>query len=571
MATEEELEFQKEYNKLKAQQQAAEKLANENLVEKLNDVKSLTSIIQDNIKEYTNSLDKSGVLAEFFGNKMSLVTKTTIASQAAFAGIVAGALKASDTINKIQKATGISYKNAAIFQANLGLAAANSGKLFVNSFELNKAFGALTQQTGLFADFGNEALITFTALNKQIGLSEEQSGRLSLLARIQNENTEGVLENTVATVSAISKQNGVAISARAILDEISSASSAIVVSLGMNPELLAEAAAEAKLFGANLAIVDGIAESLLNFESSIEAELQAELLTGKQLNFERARLLALNNDLAGVTEEIKNNEALTSEFASGNRIEQQAIADAIGLSRDQLADIVMGQELARLGAERFKDEFGEVAYQQLTAQSASEKFQETLTKIQSIIGDIGTILAPIIDGFASIVGALVESVPFAAALVGIMTTLAARSVATAISSITIAAAQSGGLIGLIGAVPLTLGLLATIGSGIAIATADDMAYGDNTLITKNKGAIALNNDDTVIAGTNLGGGGIDYDKMATAVSKIQVGDIDYDKMAAAVSRIQVNTTTKYDSFKAESQMANHGSYQRDVRHQTRFA
>ena len=62
--------------------------------------------IKDNIKEYTNSLDKSGVLAEFFGDKMSLVTKTTIASQAAFAGIVAGALKASDTINKIQKATG---------------------------------------------------------------------------------------------------------------------------------------------------------------------------------------------------------------------------------------------------------------------------------------------------------------------------------------------------------------------------------------------------------------------------------------------------------------------------------
>ena len=118
MATEEELEFQKEYNKQKARQQAAEKLANENLVEKLNEVKSLTSVIQDNIKEYTNSLDKSGVLAEFFSDKMSLTSKAAIASQAAFAGIVAGALKASDSINKIQKATGISYKNAAIFQTN---------------------------------------------------------------------------------------------------------------------------------------------------------------------------------------------------------------------------------------------------------------------------------------------------------------------------------------------------------------------------------------------------------------------------------------------------------------------
>jgi hypothetical protein len=30
-----------------------------------------------------------------------------------------------------------------------------------------------------------------------------------------------------------------------------------------------------------------MAESLLNFESSIESELSAELLTGKDLNFER--------------------------------------------------------------------------------------------------------------------------------------------------------------------------------------------------------------------------------------------------------------------------------------------
>ena len=46
-------------------------------------------------------------------------------------------------------------------------------------------------------------------------------------------------------------------------------------------------------------------KSLLNFEQSIEAELQAELLTGRQLNLERARLAALTGDYVTLTEEIK--------------------------------------------------------------------------------------------------------------------------------------------------------------------------------------------------------------------------------------------------------------------------
>jgi hypothetical protein len=523
----------------------------EDFEEGLGRVKSLSEAIRDNLASYSKSIDRSGILAKVFEGNMSKAQIFTKLTEASAIGLAAALLKGSDSINKIQKATGLSFREARKFQNELAISAVQSGKLFVNSTELNKAFTELTAQTGLFADFGGDTLITFTALNKQIGLASEQAGKLSLLARIQSEDTEGVLDNTVATVSAISQQNGVAINAKAILDEISNTSSAIVVSLGMNPELLAEAAAEAKLFGANLATIDRVAESLLNFESSINAELQAELITGKQLNFERARLLALNNDLAGVTEEIKNNEALTAEFASGNRIEQQLIADAIGLSRDQLADIVMGQELARLGAENFREEFGEVAFQQLQAQSAAEKFQEALVKVQGIIGDIGTILAPIVDAFAFIVGAIAESKIGASILVGVFTALATKSIATAISSI-FAAGALGGPIGLIGAGAAVAGMLATIATAVTVA--DDMHYGNNMLVTKDKGTIVLNNDDTVIAGTNLGGGGIDYDKMANAISKIQV-----------------NTVQSYDSFKAQSQLANHGSYQEDVRYQTKFA
>ena len=58
---------------------------------------------------------------------------------------------------------------------------------------------------------------------------------------------------------------------------------------------------------------------------------------------------------------------------------------------------------------------------------------------------------------------------------------------------------------------------------------DDVGYGNNMLVTKNKGTIMLNNKDSVVAGTNLLGGGggnqqnFDYDRLATAMQKTKIG------------------------------------------------
>jgi hypothetical protein len=47
--------------------------------------------------------------------------------------------------------------------------------------------------------------------------------------------------------------------------------------------------------GLNLTQVDKIAEGLLDIEQSLTAEFEAEVITGKQLNLERARFFALTN------------------------------------------------------------------------------------------------------------------------------------------------------------------------------------------------------------------------------------------------------------------------------------
>ena len=456
----------------------------------------LLDLALDSATGFANKLDKSGKLAKVLNGDLNNTQKLTLASQSAFAILAKGIFDASDNIAAIAKNTGVSADEAQRLQTSFATAALESGKLFINSKDLNKAFGELSSQTGLIADFGGETLVSQATLTKQLGLSAGQAGKLSLLSRIQGKDTESVLSNTVKTVGAISKQNGVALNAKSILEEISNTSAAITVSLGKNPIALAEAASQAKLFGANLSTVDAIASSLLNFEESIANELSAELLIGKDINLEKARLLALNNDLSGLSKELADNEEIITAFATGNRIQQEAAAAAIGLSREQLAEIALQQEFNNLSAEQFRDTYGEITYEQLQSQSVSEKFASTLEAIQGIIGDIGIAFAPFLDGLATAVGFLAKNKIAAVGLVGVLTTLASISLANAISNIFASALLAGPLAGPILAAAIVAGMLATIGSATAMATQsvqDGIAPSDRGpfTITDNYGATAI--------------------------------------------------------------------------------
>ena len=468
----------------------------------------LFGLASNNLGELADQFDKSGTLSKLLSSNFKEVFTFTRLAQASFLLLVKGAFDASSNISNIAKNTGLSAGSARDLQISFAFAAADSEKLFLTSKDLNKSFLELSSQTGLIADFGSQTLVTQSTLTKQLGLSAEQAGNLSLLSRLQSEDTEGVLDNTVNTVGALVKQSGVAVNVKSILEEISNTSAAITVSLGKNPEELAKAAVQAKLFGANLETVDGIASSLLNFEESIQNELEAELLIGKDINLEKARLLALNNDLAGLSSELADNEEIINAFATGNRIQQEAAAKAIGLNREELAKIALQQDYNNLSAEQFKDTYGDVTYQQLQSQSAGEKFASVLEKIQGVIGDIGIAFSPFLDGVAKLAGFFAASKMAAAALVGVLTTLAALSIASSIATIYKSFAKIPGGFGIPLAYASVAGMLATIGTGITMATADDMistGYGDRILSTP-KGSIALNNQDTVVAGTNLGGG-----------------------------------------------------------------
>ena len=105
-------------------------------------------------------------------------------------------------------------------------------------------------------------------------------------------------------------------------------------------EGMARAAVQAARLGLELSAVGQVMDGLLNLESSIASEFEASVLLGKELNLDRARTLALNNDMEGAMKEIVKQVGSEAEFQQMNAIQRQSLADAVGLSTDQLAQMM---------------------------------------------------------------------------------------------------------------------------------------------------------------------------------------------------------------------------------------
>ena len=106
---------------------------------------------------------------------------------------------------------------------------------------------------------------------------------------------------------------------------------------------LAKAAIQARKLGMSLSTTAKIADSLLDFESSIEKEMEASLMIGKQLNFNRARARALEGDIAGAAADIAAQVGGPEALNQMNVLQRRALADSIGVSVEELSKLASGK------------------------------------------------------------------------------------------------------------------------------------------------------------------------------------------------------------------------------------
>ena len=422
-----------------------------------------------------------------------------------------------------RKLTGQSATNFSAFNDSL-----------VTSVDQIETITALSKELGINVDaaFSQETILQATELTKLLGISEETTARLAIQAEAFGFNLGEVEDAAFETVRSLGSSGQAALNVQQVLEDTGQVSGRLQVTLGKNPQALVDAAAAARKLGLSLSEVESVADGLLDFESSIRAELEAELLTGQQINLDRARGLALMNDMEGLSNEIANNQDILNAFSSKNRLAQQAIEKSLGLSSDQIAKIIFQQKMnAGLTAE----EAGKLAginEDEAKRLALQEQLDQSLAKIAQSLAPIAESFASLLENSFALYGILgLIAATKLTGLIAQLTTIGVlnrRNAASAVAS----NAAFGGPIGVALATTAVIGAIALIDNQLS-SIDDGIIDGSGGLVVSGpKGSISLNSSDTIvgnkdgiIAGTNLGGGGN---------NKELIGRI--DKLIAATER-----------------------------------
>ena len=320
----------------------------------------------------------------------------------------------SQELADLQKGFGISRKEALGLRKEASVIASETGNIAIQSkdvlktiHELNKSFG--TTSTILRDDIVSE----MAKLGKLTDMSAESQANFARFANMSGKNAAVITKETRRAVVNAEQEKGLRVDINETLDEAGKINGQIAAQLGGNVTKLAQAVTVAKQFGMTLEGVAAAGAQLLNFESSISNELEAELLIGKELNLERARLAALTGDYETLTREINANIGDFGDFTKMNVIQQEALAKSVGMTADGLSDILLKNENIEALAQEARLAGDEDLAKQLEARSAQEKFNDTVEKLKGLFTDIvGGPLSGILDLFGNILGAVGSVVKF---------------------------------------------------------------------------------------------------------------------------------------------------------------
>ena len=327
-------------------------------------------------------------------------------------------------------------QNTKDFGRSLGVSDAVASKVAASARSIGSAMGITTTMATQAANqiysaldgaeqVSQKTLDTFMKLNVFAGMSAESLASMYRFAKLTGESAADVAQDIATTARESIRSMKVNVSMKQVMEGVAKTSNIIKLSFKGSAEELTKAFVSSKKLGLELQKVDDIAGSLLNFEDSIAAEMEAELLTGKNLNLEKAREAALLGDNAKLMEEIKQSGIDQLFLNAKTRPEQEAIARALGMSRESMADMVseakaneaintelvdtQAQSLAAMqsiasASERF------AASQEATALSAAKsgtlfiQLEQAMLKLEAAARPIlEAVFVPLLDVFTKII------------------------------------------------------------------------------------------------------------------------------------------------------------------------
>ena len=257
-----------------------------------------------------------------------------------------------------------------------------------------KAASALGDVFSSHHHIQKDTLDTVVLLEKQFGIAAESSA-----SAINNVMKIGGVSAAQATkiithAGQVASKHG--LNFAKIMDDVANAGDDVLLFSGGSAKNLAKAAVEARKMGTSIDEMASAADSLLDFESSINAQMQASTMLGRNINLNRLRALAMEGDAEEMAKEQLRLLKEQGGLRNLNRFQQKSLAEAMGVELSTLYNLektenqrVQRQEdLAKLAAEGNALAIKQLADQEKQVseiqKSSSEVLAEELQKTQEL-------------------------------------------------------------------------------------------------------------------------------------------------------------------------------------------
>lgn len=363
-------------------------------------------------KKSLGAFGKLKVMAKGFGAAM----KTSLGPMGIILGLIGAIQKAyqkgaeavkrmSSENTGLARTLGTSQKNANKLAGEMRGIASEMG---ITGGAAIQAAGGIYSSLDGAEKLSRSTLATFTKLSVFAGLSAENVADIQKFAKLAGKEGGVIAEEMASTAQQTIKANKLNISMRGLMQAVGKQSAIVKLNSKGSATQMVKQVAQAKALGLEMSKVEAIASGMLDLESSLAAEMEAELLTGKELNLEKAREAALNNDNATLMEEIKNQFGSIEEFQNMNRVQQEAFGKAVGLSRDGLAEmLVTSKENEATNTDMVSTQDKSLAAMQSMA-SVAEGLQASEEGRQAAFAKIFTLLSPIVELFKDLQPLIME-------------------------------------------------------------------------------------------------------------------------------------------------------------------
>jgi len=411
-----------------------------------------------------------------------------VGAAALFGALIGIATKFAGMIDSIGQSFGSLSVMGEPFKNDLLDASVEATKLGGGMADVSAITSTLASNFGMNVNEAAKLSSKVFDTSKAIGLSVDEGanlfGVLTQTANLSADQAEKLAEGAFQ----LARQAGVA--PNAVLKDIAGSAEEIAGFTKDGGDNIAEAAVQARQMGLSLGTTAKIAKGLLDFESSISNELEASIMIGKQLNFQKARQLALDGDIAGATKNIVAQLGSEADFNALNVLQRESLAKSIGVSVTELSKLVSGTEkltlAGSLAAGSFDDLTGQEALSNLS--SITGEFKSLLSEalvaigpeIEKLIGGFRTFLKEsggvaylkeTFLGVVDVVKSLISSLPTIIALFG---TLKLAAIGLSIAQ-SMAALTKGGLTMGIPGILLTAAALGAAFAGIkSLMSFDDL-------------------------------------------------------------------------------------------------